>query len=145
MIASLICLVVGISDGDTLKARCGEPGAYEQIKIRVSAIDAPEKAQPWGQRSRQHLAEMCLQQQAKIAPIAKDRYGRTIAEVECQGRDVGAEQVRAGMAWVYTRYAIGRIDLEKLQVTARTERRGLWLEREQVPPWDWRKQTRADK
>ena len=27
MIPAILCLVVAISDGDTLKARCGEPGA----------------------------------------------------------------------------------------------------------------------
>ena len=30
--ATLLCLVVGISDGDTLTARCGQSGQYEQAK-----------------------------------------------------------------------------------------------------------------
>lgn len=37
------CLVVGVSDGDTITARCGAPGAYEQVRARVAGIDAPEK------------------------------------------------------------------------------------------------------
>jgi endonuclease YncB( thermonuclease family) len=37
-----ICLIVGVNGGDTLTARCGEPGAYQQIKVRLSGIDAPE-------------------------------------------------------------------------------------------------------
>lgn len=41
-IATLICLVVAISDGDTLTARCGAPGAYHQVKVRIAAIDAPD-------------------------------------------------------------------------------------------------------
>lgn len=36
------CLVVGIADGDTLTARCGQPGAYEQVKVRLAEIDAPD-------------------------------------------------------------------------------------------------------
>ncbi len=44
------CLVVGISDGDTLTARCGAPGAYQQVKVRLSGIDAPERRQPYGER-----------------------------------------------------------------------------------------------
>jgi len=36
----MFCLVVAISDGDTLTARCGAPGAYRPIKVRVAAIDA---------------------------------------------------------------------------------------------------------
>ena len=58
--ASLLCLVVAISDGDTLTARCGAPGAYQQVKVRIAAIDAPESRQAFGQKSRQHLAQLCF-------------------------------------------------------------------------------------
>lgn len=57
MLASaLICLVVEVSDDDTLTARCGEPGRYEQVKVRLQGIDAPERKQPFGERARQALA-----------------------------------------------------------------------------------------
>jgi endonuclease YncB( thermonuclease family) len=49
------CLVVGVSDGDTITARCGEPGAYEQVKERFNGIDAPGKKQPFGQRAKEAL------------------------------------------------------------------------------------------
>ena len=42
------CLVVAIADGDALTARCGEPGAYEQVKVRIADIDTPEKAHTFG-------------------------------------------------------------------------------------------------
>ncbi|BEP35302.1 hypothetical protein GmRootV59_22730 [Variovorax sp. V59] len=35
---SQICLVVGVSDGDTLTARCGTERAYDQIKARFNGI-----------------------------------------------------------------------------------------------------------
>lgn len=136
---ALLCLVVAIADGDTLTARCGEPGAYEQVKVRLSAIDAPEKKQPFGQVSRQHLAALCFQQQATITPKAKDRYGRTVADVECQGKDAGQEQVRAGMAWVYTQYAKGYASLPPLEAEARAAGWGLWSEPGAVAPWEWRR------
>lgn len=136
--AALLCLVVAITDGDTLKVRCGEPGSYERITVRISAIDAPEKAQPFGQVSRQHLAELCFQQQATITPRAKDRYGRAVADVECRGQDVGSTQVRAGMAWVYERYARGYRHLQGLQAEARAAERGLW-DQPSVAPWEWRR------
>ena len=142
ILPAILCLVVSISDGDTIKARCGEPGAYEQITIRISAIDAPEKAQPFGQVSRQHLAKLCFQQQATITPKNKDRYGRTVADVECQGQDVATEQVRSGLAWFYVRYGKGYEHLQGLQDDAQAARRGLWVDREQTPPWEWRKDQR---
>lgn len=45
------CLVVGVSDGDTIKARCGVTGSYEEVKVRLNGIEAPEKRQPYGERA----------------------------------------------------------------------------------------------
>lgn len=135
----LLCLVVAISDGDTLTARCGDPGAYQQVKIRLAEIDAPEKAQPFGNRSRQALAALCFQQQATIKPTTRDRYGRTVARVECQGQDANLQQVRTGMAWAYTKYLTDP-EVKVQEVAARSAAVGLWSDTAPVPPWDWRKQ-----
>lgn len=134
-------MVVAISDGDTLTARCPTQDAahpYQQVKVRLSGIDAPEKRQPFGQVSRQHLAQLCFQQQATITPKTKDRYGRTVADVECQGQDVATEQVRSGLAWFYVRYGKGSEHLGGLEAEARAARRGLWSV-EAVAPWEWRR------
>lgn len=141
--ATLLCLVVGITDGDTLKARCGDPGAYQQITVRLAAIDAPESRQPFGRSSRQHLAALCHQREAVIQPRARDRYGRTVADVACAGQDAGRAQVAAGMAWVYDRYVAAQdAPLYDLQRRAHAAGAGLWADAETVPPWDWRRQAR---
>lgn len=134
----LFCLVVAISDGDTLSARCGRPGGYEQIKVRVAAIDAPELGQAYGQKSRQHLAQLCLHQRARIEPLERDRYGRTVARVHCGDVDAASEQVRTGMAWVYTRYAAGQPQLAPLERRARASGAGLWAQRRPMAPWTYR-------
>lgn len=137
MSAALLCLVVAIADGDTLTARCGEPGTYQQVKVRISAIDAPEKAQDFGNVSRQHLAALCFQQTATITPKGTDRYKRTIADVECNGKDAGQEQIRAGLAWYYLKYGKGYEHLAGIEMEAREAHRGLWS-MSPVAPWDWR-------
>lgn len=137
----LICLIVAISDGDTLKARCGEPGFYEHMTIRISAIDAPEKAQDFGNVSRQHLAALCFQQTATITPKGTDRYRRTIADVECRGKDAGQEQIRAGLAWYYVKYGKGYEHLGQIEQQARDAGRGVWS-MQAVPPWEWRREVR---
>ena len=129
------CTVFAVSDGDTIKVRCG---AGEQITIRIAGIDAPEKKMPSGQRSKQALSNLCYMQQATITPKAKDRYGRTVGDVECQGKDAGAEQVRDGLAWVYDRYSKGYEALYPLQDTAKAARLGLWSDQTPEPPWEWR-------
>lgn len=133
----MLCLVVAITDGDTIKARCGDPGHYDQINVRLSEIDAPEKAQPFGQVSKKALSDLCYMQQATIQPQKKDRYGRTVARIECQGKDANTEQVRAGMAWVYDRYVTDK-SLYRLQEQARQARMGLWSDPTPTPPWEWR-------
>jgi len=94
--AALICLVIAIADGDTLTARCEAANGMENIKVRLAEIDAPEKGQAFGARSKQHLAELCFQKQATVTPRAKDRYLRTVANVECEGVDAAMEQVPLG-------------------------------------------------
>lgn len=137
------CLVVGVSDGDTLTARCGSPGDYEQVKVRIAAIDAPESRQPYGQRSKQALSSLCYMERARISPRDTDRYGRIVADVRCRGEDAGRHQVAGGWAWVYEQYAT-RDDgaLFKIQYTARAQHLGLWADREPLAPWEWRKAQR---
>jgi endonuclease YncB( thermonuclease family) len=137
-LASLLCLVVAISDGDTLTVRCGAPGAYQQVKVRVAAIDAPESRQAYGQKSRQNLARLCFRQRAALRPVEEDSYGRTVAHVRCAGTDVATAQVRAGLAWVYTPYAESRPELAGLQRQARSSRQGLWSQKRPLAPWTYR-------
>jgi micrococcal nuclease len=134
----LACIIIGISDGDTMTARCETVVGMENIRVRLAEIDAPETGQAFGERSKQHLADLCFLRGAAIMPRTKDRYLRTVAEVSCEGIDAGKEQIRSGMAWVFDRYATNR-KLYAIQDEARSERRGLWMDSNPIRPWDWRK------
>jgi len=132
------CLVVGVSDGDTLKVRCGQAGGYQQLSVRLAEIDAPEKGQAFGQRSKLSLSALCFGSWALITPEKQDRYGRTVARVDCRGLDANAEQVRRGMAWAYAKYQRDPA-FTRLETLARAERVGLWSDDDAVPPWQWRR------
>lgn len=127
--------VIGITDGDTLKVLTDN---NEQVKVRLVEIDAPEKKQAFGNRSRQTLSDYCFNHTATLHDKGKDRYGRTLARVTCNGVDVNAEMIRVGMAWVYDKYVTDR-SLYALQDEAKAARRGLWVDPEPMPPWAWRK------
>lgn len=129
------CLVVAVTDGDTMKVRCGEG---EQTTIRLAGIDAPEKKQPFGQQSKQSLSGLCYQVDAIVTPKTTDRYGRTVADVQCRGNDASSEQIKAGMAWVYDKYSKGYEGLYSTQDAARTGRVGLWSDTAPQKPWEWR-------
>lgn len=126
---------VGVTDGDTLRVM--HNGREE--KIRLDGVDAPEKSQPFGSRSKQNLSALVFGQVVTVAPTDRDRYGRTVARVyTADGRCVNAEQVGAGLAWWYREYALHDTALEALEAEARRARRGLWADPMPVAPWDFR-------
>lgn len=127
--------VVGVADGDTLTILVN---GREQIKVRLAEIDAPEKSQPFGQRSKQSLADLCFDKNAVLQKTDTDRYGRTVAKVYCAGVYANAEQIRVGLAWAYRKYLHNQ-SLLVLENEARSAGRGLWIDSDPVPPWDFRK------
>jgi len=127
--------VIGIADGDTITLLVDQ----KPLKIRLANIDAPEKKQPFGQRSKQSLSNLCWGKNAEYLTQAIDKYKRTVALVFCDGALVNKSQVVAGMAWVYPKY--NKDDsLPALEQGARLVGLGLWADSDPVPPWKWRKQ-----
>lgn len=153
------CLVVGVSDGDTITARCGTPGAFEQVKVRLAAIDAPERRQPFGARSKQALSDLAFGREAQLECAKVDRYGRSVCNVlvipadgaqrrRAQPTDVGLSMVNQGMAWWYRAYSKDQPIEEQVRYAlgerrARAAGAGLWADPNPVPPWDWRAATRG--
>jgi micrococcal nuclease len=72
-------------DGDTLRV-----GAD---RIRLRGIDAPELTEPGGEAARQRLEQLLQEGPIRIVPYGQDVYGRTIADVFVDGRNV-AEVLR---------------------------------------------------
>jgi endonuclease YncB( thermonuclease family) len=133
--------VVAIQDGDTLTLL---DGYKQQHRIRLFGIDAPESGQPFRERSRQNLAALAFQREARLDCPTIDHYGRKVCRVLVDGKDVNAEQLEAGMAWWFRRYASGqapqeRLLYESLEDRARADGTGLWADKDPVPPWEWRR------
>ncbi len=126
--------VVGVGDGDTLTVRTD---GGRRVRVRLAGIDAPEHDQPYGVAATRSLAGLALNRVVRVRVVAEDDYGRTVGAVRSGGRDLDAEQVRRGMAWVYRRYARSR-RLYALEAEAKQARRGLWADSNPIPPWDWR-------
>lgn len=127
--------VVGITDGDTITVLRDR----EQVKVRLTEIDAPEKAQPFGNSSKQALSELVYGQEVRVVEKGQDFRKRTLGMVYRGDLDVNAEMVRLGMAWVYRKYASKKSPLLDIEREVKKERRGLWADNEPVPPWVWRK------
>jgi endonuclease YncB( thermonuclease family) len=62
--------VVGVADGDTITVLDAN---RQQHKIRLQGIDAPERAQPFGQRSKESLSTMVFNKEVRCASGTKRR------------------------------------------------------------------------
>jgi endonuclease YncB( thermonuclease family) len=136
--------IVAITDGDTVKALLA---GNELLRVRLSWIDAPEKFQAFGQRSKQHLSELVFGREVELHTHGLDRYGRTLAVIFVDGVDANLEQVRSGMAWVYEGYvsqagADIQASYRQAEAEAWEQQRGLWSERDPSPPWEYRHAAR---
>lgn len=126
--------VIGITDGDTLTVLHNRT----PIKVRLANVDSPEKSQSYGQVSKRSLSDLCYGKDALLNVQSTDRYGRTVAEVVCDGVNVNRVQVQRGMAWVYERYNKDR-SLIAFQREAKAAKKGLWADPSPVPPWEFRR------
>ena len=145
--------VIKVADGDTISILTGTVA----LRVRLAGIDAPEKGQPFGDRSRRSPSQMTHGKEVTADCHKTDRYGRKVCKVMAQPAecpscghtlDVGLAQISAGLAWWYREYAReqseedrGRYESEEQE--ARARKRGLWVDREPVPPWGWREHKRS--
>ena len=127
--------VIGIVDGDTFDMLVEK----STIRVRLSAIDCPEKGQPFGKAAKNYLSELCFGKKVRWEEQSKDRNKRSVCYVYLEdGRCVNHEMVRAGYAWNHVKYSKDPL-LPVLEEEARNQKLGLWVDQEPIPPWAWRK------
>jgi micrococcal nuclease len=130
--------VGAIRDGDTLMVL---NDTKTQHKIRLAEIDAPEKGQAFGNKSRGALGDKVFQQPVGVEVIEIDRYHREVGRIYVGERFINMEMVRDGFAWRYVQYDEPG-EFTSAESDARKHRRGLWADNKPVPPWEWRKAKR---
>ncbi len=128
--------VVGVSDGDTVTVIDVNKTQY---KIRLAGIDAPEKAQAYGQKSKESLSELVFGKQVDVEWSKQDRYGRTVGKIMLAGVDINLEQIKRGMAWHYKQYQNeqspeDRDAYAQYQSQAQERRVGLWRDPAPIEP-----------
>ena len=126
--------VVSVTDGDTLRVmRDGE-----SVRVRLWGIDAPEQGDDFSARAKQRLSDMTFGKVADVLWQDTDRYGRTVARIITDGRDVGRTLVTEGLAWHWPRYSGDDATLAAAQAQAKSASRGIWSLLNPLPPWEAR-------
>lgn len=135
-----VCTVTSVHDGDTMRLLC--PSQKKSAPVRLERIDAPEIGQAAGIASRDFLRALCpVGTQARLSRHGRDRYGRTLGDVDCGHGSVQETMLRHGYAWVYPTFTAERA-LVDMQGEAKAGRRGLWALPAPVAPWEYRKRGR---
>jgi endonuclease YncB( thermonuclease family) len=144
--------VIGIADGDTITILQVSGDTKTPRKIRISGIDAPEKAQAFGAVSKEAMSQLTYGGDATADCRTVDRYGRSICLVRVKGIDVGLRMIELGLAWHYKQYANTQPREEAasyamLENASRAAKRGLWRDLDTavppMPPWDWRRAKKS--
>lgn len=139
--------VIDVADGDTVTVR---DAAKHQYKLRLAYIDAPEKAMPYGPEATKSLTQLLASQDVVVEVDDVDRYGRGVARIFKDGKDINYQQISKGYAWHYAQYAKkSQADSEfrryqKAQEQARSKQQGLWRQSKPREPWEWRAEKREE-
>ena len=130
-----------VYDGDTVELQ----SPTGRFKLRLTDIDAPERNQEYGQKSRRALSKLCTGNNIKtgnsikisIELTGKDKYDRNLGRLKCDMIDASLYMAQHGYAWHNDKYSNDPA-IKTAADQARKKRIGLWRSKNPMPPWVWR-------
>ena len=151
--------VIYVYDGDTLllkenmqgttpqALRASPPNRGAFTRIRLASIDAPEKDQPYGLEATMLLRNLIQNKTVLANVIDIDKYGRKIAYIKFENKDISSIMLANGAVWYYKAFdnTSAQSDLHySLEQEARVSKRGLWAQASPIAPWVWRKKLQPE-
>ena len=143
MAQTILGKVTYVYDGDTLYLQEYSQNLRPHGRIlRLAAIDAPEKDQPYGIEAAQLLRSLVQYKTVLASILDTDKYGRNIAYIYLDNREINSVMLEQGAAWHYAffdhdkqRYTLHHASEQK----ARQNKLGLWSQHSFIQPWVWRR------
>ena len=139
--------VTRVLDGDTVEASDGNIN----FRIRLAAIDAPERNQPFGKTATLQLQKLIGKHRIQIEPIGKGRdpYNRVVGNIYVDGQEIGLLLVRQGLATYYRprcrdfpanpkSYHYDPRPYVTAEQTARAQKLKMWSHQDATLPCQWR-------
>lgn len=131
--------VVSVIDGDTYDILVNNDTT---IRIRMEGIDAPEKGMAYNKVAKNYLSDLCFNKTIKLIITGKDRYNRILSFSYLNDTmELSHEMIKAGYAWHFKKYNNDNV-LSELEIVARNSKKGLWYDKDPIPPWEFRKLLR---
>jgi micrococcal nuclease len=126
--------VISVKDGDSIEILANE----KIYTIRLAHVDCPEKKQDFGTKAKIFVSEFCFGKEVEAIEESKDRYGRIIAVVKVEGKELNLEIIEAGFGWHFKKYSKSQIHADA-EIRAKKKKVGIWSHSNAVAPWDYRK------
>ena len=140
--------VLKVQDGDTFIATDGNV----KFRVRIAAMDAPEKGQPYSKIATYRLREMIQGKEVEIIPVSDglDRYSRVLGYVKLNNEDIALSLINEGLALYYRptckdypadkkKYNYDPQAYIKAEAQARKEKLNIWKESDVVYPCKYRR------
>ena len=124
-----------VIDGDTIEIIDAD---NQRHRIRLVEIDAPEQSQMSGIKAKNALVNKIHGKEITVRYSERDSYGRILGKVYYQERWINREMIADGWAWHFRWYSDDR-ELALAEKAARKATRGLWKNKNPIPPWEYRR------
>ena len=88
-------------------------------------------------------------QRINVEVVETDRYGRQVARITLNGKDINLAQLANGNAWHYRQYARRNQSPQEYQryataeAQAQQQHKGLWANKNPLAPWQYRQAQRG--
>ncbi len=139
---STICVLANTIEGKLINIDDGDSFTIldqnkVQYKIRLNAIDCPEKGQEFSKKAKDFTYQFCAGKTIVAELLDIDKYGRHIANITVNGKSLNEALLTNGLAWHYKKYN-SEERLAVLENNARSKRINIWSLTNPMAPWIFR-------
>jgi micrococcal nuclease len=123
--ATLNVKVVGIKTGANLEVLSGG----KVMDLKLQGLGCPRKGHSAGKAARRFVADHAFMKTVKVEITGTESDGALLGRlILADGRDLGAELTKLGLAWWDKRNDPNALGLAKLEAEARAAGLGIWAE-----------------
>lgn len=133
---------VGVYCGDVVDILTPDK---KQLRVILASIIAPELDQPFGTKAKDYLSDLILDKEIEYAVSYTGMWNIKVVFIAIGSTKVNAAMIEQGLAWHHVYHPasdralyLNNEALSRIELDARSDKRGLWSDARPIPPLDWR-------